>query len=103
WAGLYLHTDAGVTTTPYKTLHFAARASQTGQRYNVRLYDTNNRALPSVPLTNYGGDPINTAWKIYNIPLSALSGSGELIKGIVIQEDKGTAQPVVYIDDIKFQ
>jgi len=104
WGGLYLHTDTAVDTTSVSTLSFAVRASQTGQKYQVALYDANNQLLKAtVPLGNYGGDPPPDTWKVYAIPLADLNGAGKLVKGILIQEALGQAQPALYVDELGFR
>src|SRR5439155_2586454 len=72
WGGLYLHNDSAVNSSAYTTLHFAVQATQTGQKYDVSLYDANNLLIKTVLLSDYGGDPPVGTFKVYNIPLSDL-------------------------------
>lgn len=101
WSALYLHTDNAVNTTGLNVLHFAARATTSGEKFQALIYDSNNQPLKSVPLANYGGDPTVDSWKIYNIPLSDLNASSKQIKGVVIQEALGHAQPTLYLNNIE--
>ncbi|HET8851940.1 MAG TPA: hypothetical protein VFN02_05395, partial [Ktedonobacteraceae bacterium] len=71
--------------TPYTFLHFAARASRTGQDYNVMLYDEANHGLPKVRLAHYGGNPVSGRWKVYNIPLVDLRANATRISGVALQ------------------
>jgi hypothetical protein len=104
WAGLDLHNTNGVDTAPYTNLHFALKASQAGQKYAVFARDLsgNNLSAP-IALTAYGGDPITSSWKVYEIPLSALNASNKRIYDVVIHEISGGAQPAVYVDEIQLR
>ncbi len=85
WAGLYVYTGTAVDITPYTFLHFAARASRTGQDYYVMLYDGANHGLPKVRLAHYGGNPVSGRWKVYNIPLADLRANATQIRGVALQ------------------
>ncbi|RIK52704.1 MAG: hypothetical protein DCC57_09530 [Chloroflexi bacterium] len=102
WGALYLHAETPVVGSASGSIRFAARASQSGQRYAVILYDVNNTRI-GVPvlLADHGGDPLTGGWKTYQIPLTALAAVGGQIGGIVLQDAAGTSQPVVYIDDLR--
>ncbi|MBI2601341.1 glycoside hydrolase family 5 protein [Candidatus Daviesbacteria bacterium] len=99
WAGLYLHTDTAVNTSPYTHLSFSAKATQANQQYKVIVYDVNNQAIKGVPLGNYG-TLSNTSFTTFSIPLADLLASNKQIKGLVIQESLGQPQPTLYIDNI---
>jgi hypothetical protein len=100
WAGLYLHSDTPVDTTGYSYLQFAFYATQANQKYSVVLHDANYNILGNpVSLDAYGA-PTANSWKVYSIPLSDLHAANQHISGIVLQEAKGQAQPVVYIDAV---
>lgn len=101
WAGLDIRNN-GFSTGPYTHLRFAARASTTGQKYSIFLKNQQNTGLTSpIPLTNLGGNP-TTSWKLYTIPLATLNGVNRSLGSIVIHDDKGSAQPNLFIDDIRF-
>lgn len=100
YAGLYLHTDTGIDTTPYTTLTFDAQASATGETFAVGTYDATNQLLhPVISLDQYGGQPGST-WRTYNVPLADLNATGKTIKGIVIQDISNTSGQPLYIDNI---
>ncbi len=104
WAGLDLHNDAGVDTTPYTKLHFALKATGAGQKYTVFLRDAaGNNLTGPIGLAAYGGDPVNNAWKVYDVPLSALNGANKKIYDVIIHEVSGKAQPAVYVDELQLQ
>ena len=102
WGALYLHRSVPLDTRPFTTLRFAARATQPGQQFLVRLYDGATNALVEQPLSLYGGDPPVGAWTVYSIPLGNLQGNDRLISGLSIQNPNGTSQPALYLDDISF-
>ncbi len=99
WAGLYLYTGTSVDITPYTFLHFVARASRTGQDYNVMLYDGANNGLPKVHLAHYGGNPVPGTWKVYNIPLADLRANATQIRGVAIQS-RTRRHGTLYLDSI---
>jgi glucose/arabinose dehydrogenase len=104
WSGMDLHNPAGVNTTGYTTLHLALRASQAGQKYAVFIEGANEQPLSNaLPLASVGGDPVTSVWKVYEIPLANLNASNAIIKGIVIHEITGGAQPAVYVDEVELR
>jgi hypothetical protein len=95
WAGLYLHTDATITTSAYATLQFAIHGGTTGgQRLQVIAYDAALAAGGSVAVS----PPAAGAWTSVEIPISAFGVSQ--ISGFVWQDTSGVVQPVFYLDDI---
>ncbi len=104
WGGLYLHSNTLVNTTPYQTLRFMARASQSGQKYGVALYNSSNARIGTpLDLAGFGGDPVAGAWKEYRIPLTALGASGALISGFTVTDLRGMVQPMLYIDAVALE
>ena len=103
WGALYLHNDMAIDISAYTMLHFAVQATRIGQKYGVALYDGNNVETKTVLLSNYGGDPPVGTFKVYDIPLADLIGTGKLITGVQIQDQSGASQPAVYIDEIEFR
>lgn len=106
WGGLYLRTANPVNTAAYSHLTFAAQGTQAGQRLAVWLVDANGAALGTYALlSNYGGDPEPGTWRRYDIPLGAtgFGANGAPVGGIVIQDNTGQAQPVVYLDRLGFE
>ncbi len=102
WGGLYLHSDTGVSSSPFANLSFALEATQAGQAVSVVLEDVHDNPLgPVVKLNStYGGQPIAGSWKLYSIPLSALGGVNKTVGGIIIQDESGKAEPPMYVDQI---
>lgn len=102
YAGFWLRSETPFDTSDYSAVRFALRALAPGQQYAVYLTDANNAPLSDpLPLANYGGDPSNAGWSLYQIPLTDLKGARREIKGLVIKEFSGSAQPAVFIDDIR--
>lgn len=91
-------------TTGYSHLTFALKATQTGQTVEAQLVDDQHQPIGNpVSLTNYGGDAIPGSYKVYEIPLSALSSVDREIGGITIQDITGTSQPAMYVDAVGFK
>jgi len=103
WGGLYLHNETAINTSSYTTLHFAAQATQSGQKYDVGFYDANNAQIRTVLLSNYGGDPSVGSFRVYSIPLSDLNAVEKLIKGIQFGDRSGASQPALYIDELELR
>ncbi len=102
WGGLYLHSDELVATTDATSLTFALRASVSEQRVTVSLYGDGNQQLAKPqPLSQLGGEPPAGSWKLYNIPLTELSAAGKMISGVLLQDGKGTSQPIILVDEIR--
>lgn len=102
WAGLYLHTNGVVDTSGLSSLQFSLYATQANQTFGVTLVNENNQITTNpVSLDKYG-TPTANAWKTYTIPLSELAANNRSVKGVIVQEAKGQAQPIVYIDDLSF-
>jgi hypothetical protein len=96
WAGLYLHSDAGVDLRQYEALSFFIHGSRSGQKVKIRLYDANNKSFG----TSVTIEPVLDAWKQFTIPLAALGGD-RLTKGIVFQEGTGQSQSYLHFDSIR--
>lgn len=101
WSGMDLHNPDGISTSAYTTLHFALQAAQSRQQYAVYLKGANNQQLtPPLALTSFGSNPLPGNWTVYNIPLNSLNGVNTVITGIVLHDISGSANSIVYIDDI---
>ncbi|HZQ39047.1 MAG TPA: hypothetical protein VFD32_24185 [Dehalococcoidia bacterium] len=102
WAGLYLHTGNAVSSSPYAALSFALRATRSGQKVSVVLQDVDDNPIGSaLKLASYGGDPLAGAWKMYSLSLNALGAAGKGIGGVIIQDESGSSQPALYVDEIR--
>jgi hypothetical protein len=102
WGALYLRADQAVTGTADMRLRFAARASQPGQRYLVRLVDSGGQSGTEVLLADVGGDPAADRWTVYDIPIAALGMVGRPIAGIILQDPFGQPLPPLYVDEVQF-
>ena len=103
WGGLYLHTDSPVQTVSGSVLHFALRASATGEQFSIGLYGQGNHLIGNNGLspTAFGSAPAANSWTVYDIPLSAFGAAGQAVTGVAIQDSSGGTQPPVLIDDVK--
>ena len=54
-----------------------------------------------VSLNNYGGQPTNTGWTVYTIPLSDLSAANRTIRDFTIHEARGVNQAALYVDQVE--
>jgi parallel beta-helix repeat protein len=103
WGTFDMANPAGFSTTPYTHIRFAARGSSDNQPFSIYFTDMSGTQLkPPVPLSNYGGYPSASAWKLYTIPLSDLNAQAKTIRSVVLHEWSGTAQPAVYFDALTF-
>ncbi|MCB9110205.1 MAG: hypothetical protein H6634_03055 [Anaerolineales bacterium] len=95
--------DQGILTGPYTHLKFAIYGTAGTQQLGVTLRDMNFTDLsPYLSLANYGGQPTPNQWNIYTIPLTSLNASNTTIGGFALANTSGSAQPVLYIDEVKF-
>jgi hypothetical protein len=70
----------------------------------VNLVDANGAMLPALNLNNYRGGraPAANTWQRVVVPLSDLRGANARITGVVLQDNRGGAQPRFYLDDMQF-
>ncbi len=102
--GFDLQSVNGVLTSSNTVLHFMLRASTANQQYEVYADTQYGQPLRApVSLANYGGQPITTAWRTYDIPLSDLGATNVSLRDIVIHDAVGANQGVVYIDQIELR
>ncbi len=97
---LCLYSKSAVHTTPHSYLRFAAQASQAGQKYSVRLFDSYKYRRVDRRLGTFIINPTVGTWKVYTIPLSDLSTNATQIRGVVIQSRTASPQPALYVDTI---
>jgi len=92
------HACAGINITGYQYMHFRMRSAAAGSGpVFVYPYQAPWNNPPSAALANYGGDPTNTAWTNYNIPLTAFPGLPSIINWFVFgANNQGVT---FYIDD----
>jgi hypothetical protein len=103
FGGLYLHLQSVLDTTPYDSVHFAAKTSAVNQKYSIVFYRRDNRRLGRpVLLTSVGGQPTNDSWKVYNIPLKTVTADARNIKGFAIEDESGNPRGSIYIDEVRF-
>ncbi len=100
WGALCLRTKTAIHITPNSYLRFAAQASQAGQKYSVRLFDSYKYRRVERRLATFTINPIAGTWKVYTIPLSDLSTNATQIRGVVIQSRTALPQPALYVATI---
>jgi hypothetical protein len=100
--GLDFQAPASLNTSGSDTLHFALKASQPGQNYEVYVDSVFGQPLSTpVSLANYGGQPSSSGWTVYNIPLADLNATNVSFGDIVIHNPNNTDEPVVYVDQVE--
>lgn len=100
--GLDFQSISGQSTNNYTAISFALRATQTNQQYEVYADATYGQPFQApVSLANYGGQPTNTGWRAYTIPLADLGAANTTVRDFVIHEARSVNQPVLYIDQVE--
>ncbi|MGH2586244.1 MAG: glycoside hydrolase family 26 protein [Dehalococcoidia bacterium] len=100
--GVCLSAAGAIDTTPYSSLHFAARTTTDGRRYQVFLYDAAGQPVGAyLWLSSFAGDP-TAAWRVYDIPLRMLGGEDRPIKGVAIQQIDESSGGTLYLDEVAF-
>ncbi len=114
WDELTLTSPQAIDISSYTYLTFYVQAGGPGMRFGIHLLDAGGQPVPptsdtttsGVPMEQYGGVPVTTAWYVYNIPISAFSVPGNSITGIIFKDINGGTQgnppPPIYIDEINF-
>jgi hypothetical protein len=67
----------------------------------VSLYGTNGAEIGGVIAQTYAS-PASGGWYTVDVPLSAMGGSNTTISGVVLQEQRGIAEPAFYLDEVSF-
>lgn len=97
WTGMFLSSNTYLNSADYTALRFWAHGGPTGgQTIKIVLLDENANGSTEV----YHTLPANQ-WTDIAISLDAL-GAPTLIRGIMIQESNGAAQPALYLDQLHF-
>ncbi len=100
--GVDFQAPTSMNTSGSDTLHFALKASQAGQQYDVYVDSVYGTPLTTpVSLANYGGQPNSKGWTVYNIPLADLGATNVPLGDIVIHNPKSLDEPVVYVDQVE--
>lgn len=75
-----------------------------GQDIALALVDANGNNLPQVSVNSYfGGQPPRAnRWQQLRVPLADLAAVNQTITGIMVQDNRGGAQPTFYVDDVAF-
>lgn len=103
YGGVEFHNTAGVSAATDPYVHFAARAGANGGHFSIAATDVNDNEYASpVPLATLGGDPVSTGWSVYNVPLASLGAGTSSVYSLVFQDQQGSAEPAVYLDEISF-
>ncbi|MGH7204373.1 MAG: tyrosinase family protein [Candidatus Levyibacteriota bacterium] len=102
--GFDIQSVNGQITSSSTSLHFALRATQANQQYEVYADTQYGQPLRApVSLASFGGQPTSIGWTSYDIPLSTLGATGVMLKDIVIHDATGTNQAVLYVDDVELR
>lgn len=95
WAGIYLHSNAAVSTGQYGAVRFAIHGGAAGgQAITVNVANAGLNFGTAVPIAA----PTPGQWVVVEIPIDSF-GVAE-ISGLVWQEAGGHAHPTYYLDEI---
>ena len=102
WSAMYLHSDAGVIASRYRTLRFWIFATGVGgQRIDVAFYDgTLAQGRVSVA-TLLGGPLVAGRWQEVVVPLANVGLSAGTVRDVYFQDMSGANQDAVVVDDIR--
>ncbi|MFL5353272.1 polysaccharide deacetylase family protein [Archangium sp.] len=102
WNALFLHHTSGLAANQFSALELWVNGGTTGgQGVRVAFYD-GSTPLGSVRLDTVMGHPIQAGtWQQVVVPLSSVGLSTGTVRDIYIQDDTGTDQPTVYLDDMR--
>jgi hypothetical protein len=102
WGEIDFHSSSPFDITPYNKLHFAAQAGQATSNL-VAILRNNGTTLGRVSLAGYGGQPVQGAWKVYDIPFSAIDPTAMQVTDVIIQDQTGqSANLTYYVDEVGF-
>jgi hypothetical protein len=103
WAGLSMHSDADVDTSPYDELQFWINGDQAGgQTVSVEVEYPSGSASTPVDISPYldtSSIEANT-WSEATIPLTAIGADNSVISRIDLFDDTDSAQPTMLLDDV---
>ncbi|KAA0252292.1 MAG: hypothetical protein EDX89_19085 [Acidobacteria bacterium] len=106
WEGLFLHRDAGISTTAYDTLELWVHGGPGGgQNVSVALILGGSVAGTAQPLAGFvtGGAIPAGAWAKAVVPFASLGVTpGTQVDGFWLQDGSGGDQATVYVDDVAF-
>lgn len=97
WAGLYLHTDAGIDSTRVDTLRLWIHGGTLGNQ-TMRVVLEVNGALSDKSFTFKA---VANTWTLVEVPTLTLGASG-MITGLAVQDTLGKAQPAFFLDEVLF-
>jgi hypothetical protein len=101
WAGLSFHAGS-FDTSPYTHLQFALHPNgRPLPRLHVALSNSGDDIIQEALVSSYASAADN-GWHLVRVPLSALGAIDRTISRMHIQEQTGSPQPTIYLDDIRF-
>ncbi|MBU8895188.1 polysaccharide deacetylase family protein [Corallococcus sp. M34] len=100
WAGLYFHHD-GLDLSAYQSIDLWVHGGSTGgQQVRLALLDGTTH-LGDIRLDTALGHPIAPGtWAKVSIPLSSMGVSSGTLRDLYLQDDSGTNQGTLYVDDL---
>jgi endoglucanase len=102
WGGFYLRSNTSYKVSDQSYLNFELRTAASGQSYKVAVYGENGSVINSfIMLDTFGGQPGNSDWKSYNIPVSKLNPANANIRGFAVHDSIGKVQPSLMIRNVQ--
>lgn len=103
WSALYLHSDAGVIASRYRTFRFWIYGTGAGaQRIDVAFYDGTVAQGRVDVATLLGGPVVAGRWQEVVVPLASVGLSAGTVRDVYIQDMSGANQDAAVVDDIRF-
>lgn len=104
WGALYLHTGAGLDTGTYDAIELWVNGAGSGhQAVRIAFLSGTNAIGSTALLAGFveGGAIPAGQWAKVRIPFASLGlDAATTVNGFWLQDDTGTAQPAVYVDDV---
>jgi peptidoglycan/xylan/chitin deacetylase (PgdA/CDA1 family) len=102
WSSLYFHTSAGVDLSRYKTFSMWVHGGTSGGQIARIIFSNGSSFLGEIRLDQALGHPIQPGtWERIVLPFSTLGVSGGTLREVYIQDQSGTDQGTLYLDDLQ--
>jgi hypothetical protein len=103
WQNYGFYTNTPITTKGYTHFQFAVKSGQSNSVcFQSQVFrGAWNNSLPVASTANYGGYPVNSAWSLYTIPMTAY-GNPTAVSVVLLADCSDTSGSVFYLDQVVF-